>query len=67
MKKVKDKQLFSLLHDYFTIYLPHNKSASVHTIRSYRKTLDVSFDYLKQRNSVTLFEISFAMLGRNRR
>lgn len=51
-----------MVHDYITVYLPHHKSASEHTIRAYRKALDVFFDYLKASHNVSLFELSFEMI-----
>ena len=47
MGRIMDKQLFNLIHDYFTLYLPNYKSASEHTLRSYRKALDELLEFIK--------------------
>ena len=41
---VKDKTLFGLIHDYFKVYLPNQRRASAHTIKSYRKSIDALLD-----------------------
>lgn len=64
MGRITDKRLFNLIHDYFILYLPNYKSASEHTLRSYRKALDELLDFVKQKYSITLFEVSFDKINR---
>ena len=63
MGRLKDKRLFDLLYDYFSIYLPNHRSASEHTLRSYRKAVDTFLEYLKQKHGDSLFEITFDMIS----
>ena len=65
MGRIKDKRLFELLHDYFSIYLPNHRSASEHTLRSYRKAVDTFLEYLKRENSISLFDVGFNMIDRD--
>lgn len=37
--------LFTLVESFFTNYLPHQRGASAHTIRAYRDTLKLLFEY----------------------
>lgn len=64
MGKLKDEKLFNLIHDYFTFYLPHHKSASKHTLRAYRKSVDTFLDFLKCQKKVSLFNLSFDLIDR---
>lgn len=45
MGKIKDTDFFSLIHDFFKIYLPSQRKSSPHTIRAYQKALDGLLDY----------------------
>ena len=65
MGRIVDKQLFNLIHDYFTLYLPNYKSASEHTLRSYRKALDELLEFIKQKHGISLFEVSFDKITRD--
>ena len=65
MGRIVDKQLFNLIHDYFTLYLPNYKSASEHTLRSYRKALDELLEFIKQKYGISLFEVSFEKINRD--
>lgn len=62
MGRLKDKQLFEYLHKYFTEYLPEYRSASDHTLRSYRTAIDMYLEFLKHKHDVSLFDISFSMI-----
>lgn len=48
MGRVIDKRLFGLINDYFTLYLPNYKSASEHTLRSYRKAVEELLEFIKR-------------------
>jgi site-specific recombinase XerD len=62
MTKVADTVLFSLIHDYFKIYLPTQRGYSPHTIRSYQTALDTFLDFVKQENGIGLSRITLDML-----
>ena len=57
------KRLFEQLHKYFTEYLPEYRSDSEHTLRfrSYRTSVDMYLEFLKQKHEVSLFDISFSI------
>jgi len=59
---VKDETLFGLIHDYFKVYLPNQRRASVHTIKAYRKAMDALLDFVKVKKEVELYEIEFGMI-----
>ena len=59
MGRVIDKRLFGLINDYITLYLPNYKSASEHTLRSYRKAVEELLEFIKEKDRITLFEVSF--------
>lgn len=65
MAGVTDTMLFSLLHDFFKVYLPNIRNSSPHTIRAYRKSLELLFDYVKVKKQIPLSEITFEMIDCN--
>lgn len=64
MSKIADKLLFELIRDFFVVYLPKQRCCSEHTIRAYRIALNQLLDFVKQRNSIALYEVTFAMLAK---
>ena len=44
--KIKNDGLFQLIKEYLTVYLPKQKIASEHTIKSYRETLNLFITYI---------------------
>ena len=56
MGKIKDTDFFSLIHDFFKIYLPSQRKSSPHTIRAYQKALDGLLDYTAAKK-IFLWEI----------
>lgn len=62
MRRINDEKLFNLIHDYFSLYLPNHKSASEHTLRTYRNSLNSFIEYLAEKNKVSLFDICFDMI-----
>lgn len=61
-KKENDNPLFALLHDFLKIYLPNQQKVSPNTIRSYKKSLDLLVDYVKNQKKVPLYRVTFEML-----
>ena len=57
--------LFSAIHDFFKLYLPRERRCSQHTIRAYRKSLDMLLDYIKVKKDIPLHKITFKMLDRH--
>lgn len=64
MSKVKDELLFRLIHDFLMIYLPSQRNSSQNTIRSYRSTLEMMLDYIKENNHIPLNKITFRMINK---
>ena len=59
---VKDVLLFSLIHDYFKVYLPVQKNSSDYTITAYKFALDNLLDYVIMRKNITLAAVTFEMI-----
>jgi site-specific recombinase XerD len=62
MTIVKDETLFGLIHDYFKVYLPNQRQASIHTIKAYRKSMDALLDFVKEKKKIEFYEIEFSMI-----
>ena len=65
MAGVADVTLFSLVHDYFKVYLPKRRECSPHTIRSYQNTIESLLDFVKVKKDIRLSEITFEMIDHN--
>jgi site-specific recombinase XerD len=63
MSKVSDSAFFGLVHDFLKIYLPNQRNSSPHTVKSYRTSLELLFDFVKQQQGITIGEISFQALN----
>lgn len=62
----KQSNLFYLLiRDFLTIYLAKQKAASPHTIKSYKKTLNLLIDYTKEKIDIAIMKIDFKIRTRN--
>ena len=64
MAGVKDTVLFSLVHDFFKIYLTKMKNHSPNTVYAYRESLEALFDFVKSERNITLSKITFDMIDR---
>ena len=62
MAGIADVTLFSLVHDFFRIYLPDMRHSSPHTIRAYQTSLELLFDFVKNKKKISLSEITFEMI-----
>ena len=58
--KIKEKRFFELIREYFTVFLPLQKSASSHTIKSYKETLNAFLTFLCSYLQKPLKDISFS-------
>ena len=54
--------LFGAIHDYLIVYLPKQRNMSMHTQNSYRKSLELLVDFVKDRTKVRLQDVTFEML-----
>ncbi len=61
----KLNQLFTSLHDFLLISLPKERKCSENTIRSYKKTLEMLLDFVKEKTDKPFNEISFEDIDRN--
>lgn len=64
MGRVKDPELFDLIRDFLTVYLPVHRKVSGHTIRSYRITLNQFLQYLADRKKIAFASVTFSMISR---
>ena len=62
MSAVKDTALFSLVHDFFKVYLSKMRNNSPNTIYAYRESLDALFDFVKSERQIHLSDITFEMI-----
>ena len=65
MAVVKDIMLFTLVHDFFKIYLPTQRGSSSHTIKSYKTAMDNLLDFVKEKKKIRLADVTFAMIDRH--
>ncbi|MGL5437761.1 MAG: tyrosine-type recombinase/integrase [Lachnospiraceae bacterium] len=57
--KTERNEFFHLLREYLTIYLPRQKHASGHTLKSYRETLNLFVTFLAERKGDKLYNVTF--------
>lgn len=65
MKGVKDSVLFSLVHDFFRVYLTKMTNRSPNTIYAYRESLTALLDFVKSEHKVNLSQVTFEMIDRH--
>ena len=51
--------LFTLVHDFLMIALPKERKSSPNTIRSYKKALELLFDFVKERKNIPFNKLTF--------
>ena len=61
--KYNDALFLKTVRDFLTIYLPKQRKFSENTIRSYRMSLSLFFDYLKNEKGVSIQKLSFNHLN----
>ena len=61
----KLNQLFTSIHNFLLISLPKERKCSENTIRSYKKTLEMLLDFVKEKTDKPFNEISFEDIDRN--
>lgn len=57
--KIKTNRFFHMLKEYLTVYLPDQKAASGHTIKSYRESLNLLVTYLADSKGEALYKVTF--------
>ena len=61
----KLNQLFTSIHNFLLISLPKERKCSENTIRSYKKTLEMLLDFVREKTGKSFNEISFEDIDRN--
>ncbi len=57
--RTEHNEFFRLLREYLTVYLPKQKDASIHTLKSYRETLNLFVTFLAGRKGGRLYGVTF--------
>ena len=65
MAGVKDPILFSLIHDFFRLYLTGMTNRSPNTIYAYRESLEALLDFVASECKLNLSEVTFDMIDRH--
>lgn len=63
MDRITDPLLYQILNDYLTVYLPHQRNASQHTITAEKTSLSKFIDYLCQIHDCNYFNITLEMFN----
>ena len=56
--------LFKMIHDYVNVHLPEERKLSAHTVRSYKKALELLVDFVKGERGIPLSGVTFDMIDR---
>lgn len=65
MGRIADVNLWQLIHDFFTVYMPKQRGCSPHTIRAYRTAVENFLDFIKEQKGIELSAVTFEMLDSN--
>jgi len=63
MKKLKDEGFFRLIRNFLTIHLPEQRSCSIHTIKSYKESLNLLLSFLESEKGISLFDVTFETIN----
>ncbi|WP_339310932.1 tyrosine-type recombinase/integrase [Paenibacillus sp. FSL M7-0896] len=63
MKKPYDEELFTTIRDFLTVFLPKQKCCSPLTIKSYRETITLLLEFLKQIKSIPYSNVTFQLFN----
>jgi len=61
--KIRDARFYSLVRDFFYVYLDSQKGASPYTIKSYRETINLLLDYVSSSQNIKLMDISIEQIS----
>ena len=64
MGRIKDTELFTLIKNFLTIYLPVQRKASPHTVTDYRIVLDQFLTFVVDRKKVPYLSVTFSMINK---
>ena len=56
---MQSDHFFRLVRAWLTVFLPRSRRLSPHTIRSYKTTLNLLIDYLRQTHKLSLQQVGF--------
>lgn len=65
MGRIKDKELFMLIKNFLTIYLPVQRKSSTHTVTDYRIVLDQLLMFIADRKKVPYLSVTFSMIDKS--
>ena len=65
MTRPNDTTLFSLVHDFFKIYLTKMTNRSPNTVYAYRESLNALLDFVKAEKKISLSKVTFEMIDRH--
>ena len=63
MERIADPVLYQMMSDYLSIYLPHQRNASQHTITAEKISLNKFMDYLCEIHKCNYFNITLEMFN----
>lgn len=61
--KFKDETFFKMVRNFLTIYLPKQKCFSPNTVKSYRETINLLLDFLKEEKQTPINQVTFELLN----
>ena len=62
-RKPSDEQLFLMIKNWLTVYLPVERAMSPNTIRSYREAMNQYLDYIATSKDIPLASVTFDMMN----
>lgn len=62
MSRSAQRALFALVESFFSDYLPRQRGASAHTVRAYRDTLKLLFEFTAQRHRCSIASLELSEL-----
>ena len=62
MVRVKDEQLFTLIKNFFLVYLPTQRKSSPNTVKTYRTVWNQFLDFAAKKKKVPLSKVTMKML-----
>ena len=60
--KYKDVVFLKTVRDFLTVYLPRQRKLSANTVKSYRMSLNLFFEFLSEKHDIPLYKLSFECL-----
>ena len=60
--RIKDKKFFGLINDYLTVFMQSQRDLSQHTVKSYRKVINIFLEFICGRNGISLKDVSIELV-----